>query len=178
MISSPIRLTVLCAGGIAIAGLLVCGVFGRSPKELANVVVTPVTTPSPALTNAQGTSLPEPAGQNVAAQPKPTASAIPSSSPGTNGLPLGVTKEAAEYNKEVYAKLPGIKPPVINTDGRSLGPEAIQALQATRTPVPFPGTDVPAAQGSVSPAPFPQTQSPLQQLLQQKVSPSPAPTGN
>jgi hypothetical protein len=178
MISSPIRLTVLYAGGIAIAGLLVWGVFGRSPKELANVVVTPATTPSPALTNPQGTSVSEPTGQNIAAQPEPTARAIPSSSPGTNGLPLGVTKEATEYNKEVYAKLPGVKPPVINTDGRNLGPEAIAALQASRTPVPFPGTNFPAAQGSVSPIPFPQTLSDIQRVFQPKLSPSPEATGN
>jgi hypothetical protein len=175
MISLPIRLTVLCAGGIAIAGLLVWGVFGRSPKEPANVAMTPVTTPSPALTNPQGTSVPEPTGQNIAAQPEPTASAIPSST-ATNGLPLGVTKEATEYNKDVYAKLPGIKPPVINTDGRNLGPEAIQALQASRTPVPFPGTNFPAAQGSGTPVPFPQTLSEIRQLFQQNASPSPAPS--
>jgi|SRR5580692_1068482 hypothetical protein len=178
MISPSIRLAVLCAGGILVVGLLAWGIFARTSTNSANVTATPVSTPSPVITNNSGEPISELADQNVAVQPEPSTTAIPASSPGTNRLPLGVTKEATEYSKEVYQKLPGIKPPVINTDGRNLGPEALAALQSSPTPMPFPGTSFLAAQGSVSPMPFPKTLEQIRHSLQPSLSPSPAPPGN
>jgi hypothetical protein len=178
MISRPIRLAVLCAAGIAVISLLAWGVFGRSSSSSAGAAAAPITIPSPSSTSSPGSSSPEPVAENGAAQPEPSVNAIPSSSPEPNGFPLGVTKEATEYSKEVYAKLPGVKPPVINTDGRNLGPEAIQALKAPRTPVPYPGTNMSVSQGSATPSPSPQTESQIRQLFQPKVSPSAAAAGN
>ena len=71
-----------------------------------------------------------------------------------NGLPVGVTKEAGIVNPEVYKRLPGLQPPLINRDGRDLGPEALQMLNNLQEEKPFPG-GIPSA--SATPMPFPQT---------------------
>ena len=68
-----------------------------------------------------------------------------------NGLPVGVTADAGK--SEVYKRLPGVQPPLINRDGRDLGPEATQMLE-TRVETPFPG-GLPSV--SATPMPFPQT---------------------
>jgi hypothetical protein len=68
-----------------------------------------------------------------------------------NGLPVGVTPDAGI--SDAYQRLPGIETPLINRDGRDMGPEAIQMLQ-NRQEVPFPG-GIPSA--SATPMPFPRT---------------------
>ena len=68
-----------------------------------------------------------------------------------NGLPIGVRSDAV--NLEAYKRLPGLQPPLINTDGRDLGPEAVHMIES-REEVPFPGGTPPP---SASPMPFPQT---------------------
>lgn len=68
-----------------------------------------------------------------------------------NGLPVGVTSDAGI--SEAYKQLPGVQPPLINRDGRDIGPEAIQMLE-NRQEVPFPG-GIPSA--SATPMPFPRT---------------------
>jgi len=68
-----------------------------------------------------------------------------------NGLPVGVTPDAGI--SDAYQRLPGIQPPLINRDGRDMGPEAIQMLE-NRQEVPFPG-GIPSA--SATPMPFPRT---------------------
>jgi hypothetical protein len=92
--------------------------------------------------------------------PKPTAAFQ------ANGLPVGVTPDAGK--SDVYARLPGIQPPLINRDGRDLGPEATQMLEAPREEVPFPG-GIPSA--SASPVPFPQTTEEANRQAQANASP-------
>jgi hypothetical protein len=90
------------------------------------------------------------AQQHVPMRPLPT----PVMAFQENGLPVGVTRDA-EPDPEIYKRLPGIQPPLINRDGRDLGPEALQMLQTPRTEVPFPGGGTPDP--SATPMPFPQT---------------------
>jgi hypothetical protein len=86
-----------------------------------------------------------------------------------NGLPVGVNQDAG--NSEVYARLPGVQPPLINRDGRDLGPEALQMIQTPHADVPFPGgTPDPSA----TPMPFPGTAEEANRQAQSSVSPSPA----
>jgi hypothetical protein len=74
-----------------------------------------------------------------------------SPTPQQNGLPLGVTQDALNYNRELYRKYPGLKPPLINSDGRDLGPEARVQMQAPPTMLPTP---TPSPGVSVSPFPL------------------------
>jgi hypothetical protein len=84
-----------------------------------------------------------------------------------NGLPVGVTPDAGI--SDAYKRLPGIQPPLINRDGRDLGPEALQMLQ-NRQEVPFPG-GVPSA--SATPMPFPSSVEEANRQAQSYSSPSP-----
>jgi hypothetical protein len=78
-----------------------------------------------------------------------------------NGLPIGVVKDA--FNPEVYKKLPGVQPPIINYDGRDMSAEALSMMQTSREPMPMPGLapQQQQAQGQpgapVQPRPFPKT---------------------
>jgi hypothetical protein len=87
-----------------------------------------------------------------------------------NGLPVGVTPNAGL--SDAYKRLPGVQPPLINRDGRDLGPEAIQMLEAHREEVPFPG-GIPSA--SASPMPFPSSVEEANRQPQGYASPSPGP---
>ena len=86
-----------------------------------------------------------------------------------NGLPVGVSADAGI--SEAYKKLPGIQPPLINRDGRDIGPEAIQMLQ-NRQEMPYPG-GIPSASGT--PMPFPQTVEEANRQAQSYSSPTATP---
>jgi hypothetical protein len=86
-----------------------------------------------------------------------------------NGLPVGVSQDAV--NMDVYKRLPGVQLPLINMDGRDLGPEALQMIQNQTEEKPFPG-GIPSA--SATPMPFPQTVEEANRLLQGSASPLPA----
>jgi hypothetical protein len=85
-----------------------------------------------------------------------------------NGLPVGVTPDAGI--SEAYQRLPGLQPPLINRDGRDIGPEAIQMLNNLNEEKPFPG-GIPSA--SAAPMPFPQTVEEANRQAQAYASPSP-----
>jgi hypothetical protein len=105
-------------------------------------------------------------GQNkVPMRPVPTPKMVLQ----PNGLPVGVTEDAGIANPEVYKRLPGVQPPLINRDGRDLGPEAIQMLQSLQEEKPFPG-GIPSA--SATPMPFPQTVEEINRQLGSYPSPS------
>jgi hypothetical protein len=86
-----------------------------------------------------------------------------------NGLPVGVSPDAV--NMDVYKRLPGVLPPLINMDGRDLGPEALQMIQNQTEEKPFPG-GIPSA--SATPMPFPQTVEEANRQGHSYQSPSPA----
>jgi hypothetical protein len=139
--------------GIVIGLLIAWEVFGRSSIGSPNTPVVPAAAPNqPELQT--GASITPPAIERaLTLEAKPSASASSSSSPASqvNGLPLGVTKDALNYNKELYQKYPALKPPLVNTDGRDLGPEARQQLQAPPIMLPNP---TPSPGVSVSPFPL------------------------
>jgi hypothetical protein len=89
---------------------------------------------------------------------------------GSNGLPVGVTSDAGK--SDVYARFPGLQPPLINRDGRDMGPEAIQMLETPREEVPFPGG---TSSASASPLPFPQTAEEANRQVQGNSSPQTPP---
>lgn len=89
-----------------------------------------------------------------------------------NGLPVGVTSGAGVPNPEVYKRLPGVQAPLINRDGRDIGPEAIQMLQNRQEEMPFPGV-IPSA--SATPMPFPQSVEEANRQSQGLASPSATP---
>ena len=106
-------------------------------------------------------------GQNkVPIRPVPTPKMVFQA----NGLPVGVTKDAGIANPEVYNRMPGLQPPLINRDGRDLGPEAVQMLQNLQEEKPFPG-GIPSA--SATPMPFPQTVEEANRQFGQNASPTP-----
>jgi hypothetical protein len=106
-------------------------------------------------------------GQNrVPIRPVPTPKMVLQ----PNGLPVGVTKDAGIVNPEVYNRLPGVQPPLINRDGRDLGPEALQMLQNLQEEKPFPG-GIPSA--SATPMPFPQTVEEANRQAGSYASPTP-----
>jgi hypothetical protein len=86
------------------------------------------------------------------------------------GLPLGVRPDAV--NMDVYKRLPGVQPPLINTDGRDLGPEAIQMLETNRPVQPFPGAN---PNVSVTPMPFPESAAEANEQAKVFAVPSPSP---
>jgi hypothetical protein len=145
-----LRPVLTLGAGIVIGILIAWGVFGRSSIGSPNTSVVAAATPNQSgfQAGASTTAI----EQAVTLKAKPSASAFSSSSSGpqVNGLPLGVTQDALNYNKELYNKYPGLKPPLINTDGRDLGPEAKQQMQAAPTLLPNP----PPSPG-VSVSPFP-----------------------
>lgn|ERR1700722_19883071 len=147
MTLGSLRPILTLGAGIVIGLLIAWGVFGRSSIGSANTPVVSAATPnqSGASTTAIEQTL------TLEATPSASASSSSSLSPQPTGVPLGVSKDALNYNKELYQKYPGLKPPLVNTDGRDLGPEARQQLQAppTMLPTPTPGPGV-----SVSPLPL------------------------
>jgi hypothetical protein len=85
----------------------------------------------------------------------------------TDGLPVGVRPDAGI--SDVYKRLPGVQPPLINRDGRDLGPEALQMLQTPREEVPFPGG---WPSSSATPMPIPQTLDEINRQAQMQASPT------
>jgi hypothetical protein len=104
--------------------------------------------------------------QHVPIRPVPTPKMVLQA----NGLPVGVAPDAGIPNPEVYKRLPGLQPPLINRDGRDMGQEAIQMLETHQEETPFPG-GIPS--GSATPIPFPQT---LEEAQRARPDLSPAPT--
>jgi hypothetical protein len=139
--------------GIVIGLLIAWGVFGRSSIGSPNTPVVSAATPNQYGLQAGASTIPVAIQQALTLEAKPSASASSSSSPApqVNGLPLGVTQDALHYNKDLYNKYPGLKPPLVNTDGRDLGPEARQQMQAPPTMLPNP---TPSPGVSVSPFPL------------------------
>lgn len=152
MIPVSLRPVVTLGGGVVIGLLIGWGVIGHFSVGSSNHPVTPAATPSQLALQPMASPTPSAAQQTVVAAIEPSPSATPSPGSEVSGLPLGVTQAALNYNKELYRKYPGLQPPLINTDGRNLGPEASQRLQGPPTMLPNPG-GTPLT--SASPAPFP-----------------------
>lgn len=119
-------------------------------------------------TNPQVHAVVDAAKQHVPMRPIPK----PTMAFQANGLPVGVTPDAGVVNPEVYSRLPGVQAPLINRDGRDLGPEAVQMLQTHREETPFPG-GIPSA--SATPMPFPETLEEANRQMQGYASPSATP---
>ena len=194
MLLSYLRPLLLVVAGAAVGGLVAWGLLSRSPQSRtttaqatpavypqATPAVYPQTTPPEFQTesepellrpaNVAGTpeTLEPPA--DIAAQPMPMPSLAPARPPlQSNGLPLGVSPDAV--NMDIYKRLPGVQPPVINQDGRDLGPEAIQMLQTNRPEVPFPGMN---PNGPVTPLALPKTPMEAFRQMQQNAVPSSTP---
>jgi hypothetical protein len=69
-----------------------------------------------------------------------------------------------------YKRLPGVQPPLIDLDGRDLGPEATQMLETHNEEKPFPG-GMPSE--SATPLPFPQSLEEANRQSEAYASPSP-----
>lgn len=194
---SNLRPLLLMLAGAAFGALITFGVMSQKPSVQTNSVLSEVPpkdlkVPSPtkdesdqdsgntpALVNNEGPSdSEEPANleaqalvqtfqkQHIPVRPLPT----PKMALQANGLPVGVTPDAGVPDPEVYNRLPGLQPPLINRDGRDIGQEAIQMMQTHQEETPFPG-GVPSA--SATPIPFPQT---LEEAQRARADVSPAPT--
>jgi hypothetical protein len=174
MTVSQLRPLLFFGAGAAVTSLIFLGLTSRQqPAQQTNLAATGTPSqegkkaaPSPSTTSdivAADTPIAE-------ASPSPTVEAKlakPSASQSTN-LPLGLRPDAV--NMDVYKKLPGVQPPLINWDGRNIGPEAIQMLETHRPEVPFPGTNPNA---TVAPMPFPQSKEEIDQQASQ-IYPSPS----
>jgi hypothetical protein len=110
----------------------------------------------------------EAANRHVPVRPLPTPKMVLQE----NGLPVGVTPDAGVGNPEVYNRLPGIQPPLINRDGRDMSQEALQMLATHQTETQFPG-GVPS--DSATPMPFPQNVEEANRQSQGYASPSATP---
>jgi hypothetical protein len=161
IIPDSFRFLLTLAAGIVIGLLIALGVF--KAFSTGSTLVGPTATPDQAGSRPSAAVTPLVAEKTdlVETTPMPAGSTSPVEQ--ENGLPPGVTREALNYNKEIYQKYPGLQPPHINTDGRSLGPEAIKSFQTSPTMLANP---LPSPISSVTPAPLPFL-SPLE-------SPSPA----
>jgi hypothetical protein len=137
--------------GILVGLLIAWGVFGRSSIGSPNTPVVSAATPNQSGLQAGASTTAIERALTFEAKPSASVSSSSSPSPQVNGLPLGVTPGALSYNKELYQKYPGLKPPLVNTDGRDLGPEARQQMQAPPTMLPNP---TPSPGVSVSPFPL------------------------
>jgi hypothetical protein len=196
---SNLQPLLLLLAGAAVGSLVTFGVLSRKPSIQANNSVSEVPPktlkePSPAeeessedsgntsaLANNEESSDPEdPANlpaqaqlqalqkRHVPIRPVPTPKMVLQA----NGLPVGVTPEAGVPNPDVYKRLPGLQPPLINRDGRDIGQEAIQMLETHQEETPFPG-GIPSA--SATPMPFPQSVEEANRQLQGYASPSATP---
>jgi hypothetical protein len=119
-------------------------------------------------TNSQVQAAVDAAKEHVPMRPIPKATMAFQA----NGLPVGVTPDAGVVNPEVSERLPGVQAPLINRDGRDIGPEAIQMLQTHREETPFPG-GIPSA--SATPMPFPDSVEEANRQSQGYTSPSATP---
>jgi hypothetical protein len=172
MIPVSLRPILTLGGGVAIGLLIGWGVVGHFSMMPSNSPVTPAPTPNQDALQPTASPTPSAAEPPVVAEVKssPSASASPSPAPQGSGLPLGVTQAALNYNTEIYSKYPGLQPPVINTDGRHLGPEATQRITGPATMLANPGgTPLPSA----TPAPFPSIAPLPFPFLNKSASPAP-----
>jgi hypothetical protein len=169
MSSDPLRPFLNLAAGLVIGFLVAWGLFERFSAKPASSSVLAEPAPTALSSQVAVTATPKPADENVVAEGVGSTSASARQTPGgqQNGLPLGVSRGALNYDKGLYQRYPGLKPPLVNTDGRDLSPEATQQLQAAPTLLPNP-TPVPGA--SVGPFPLVIPNSQVDQ------SPSPLPT--
>jgi hypothetical protein len=196
---SNLRPLLLLLAGAAFGALITFGVLSQKPSVQANNSISevpPKTLKAPlpakdesdgdsgniqALANNEETSDPEelanlPAQaelqvrqkQHVPIRPVPTPKMVLQA----NGLPVGVTPDAGIPNPEVYKRLPGLQPPLINRDGRNMGQEAIQMLETHQEETPFPGS-IPSA--SATPMPFPLSVEEANRQMQGYASPSATP---
>lgn len=179
MLQSHLGPLLLIAAGAAVGVLLTWGLMNHNHQAQP---VTP--SPSPALAleqpiPARNHRSPEPVGGSERATETPSnpeAAVQPTPSPTASarqytGLPLGVRPNAV--NMDVYKRLPGVQPPLINTDGRDLGPEAIQMLETNRPVQPFPGVN---PNVSVTPMPFPESAEEANEQAKVYAVPSPSPS--
>jgi hypothetical protein len=153
MIPDALRPVLNLAVGVSLGFLVAWGFFARFSNKSGSAPVSPELTSTPSLASALPTATPKPVDENIVTETNSVASVSPSpaSSGQRNGLPQGVTQDALNYNKELYRKYPGLRPPLINTDGRDLGPEAREQMQAPPTMLPNP---TPSPGVSVSPFPL------------------------
>jgi hypothetical protein len=196
---SNLRPLLLLLAGAAVGSLVTFGVLSRKPSIQANNSVSEVPpktlkAPSPAKEESGEDSVNTPASanneeasdpqdpanlaaqaqlqalqkQHVPIRPVPTPKMVLQA----NGLPVGVTPDAGIPNPEVYKRLPGLQPPLINRDGRDMGQEAIQMMETHQEETPFPG-GIPSA--SATPMPFPQSVEEANRQMQRYVSPSATP---
>jgi hypothetical protein len=110
----------------------------------------------------------EAAKKHVPIQPLPTPKMVLQA----NGLPVGVTPDAGVVNPDVYRRLPGVQPPLVNRDGRDMSQEALQMLATHQTETEFPGGLPPV---SATPMPFPQNVEEANRQSQGYASPSATP---
>jgi hypothetical protein len=168
MISVSLRPIGTLGIGIVLGLLIALGVFGRSSIGSTNAPVSTSVTPSQSELPVAALATASPNEGVLTNLASPSSSALPASSPlpQSNGLPLGVTQNALNYNKELYNKYPGLQPPLINTDGRNLGPEATKGIEGPRTMLPYVGpslnaspiTGFPWSTGGAGPSPLPSAQ--------------------
>jgi len=195
---SNLRPLLLLLAGAAFGSLITFGVLSQKPSVQANNSVSEVPpktlkAPSPAkeessdsnntqalADNEESSDTEDPVNlpaqaqlqalqkQRVPIRPVPTPKMVLQA----NGLPVGVTPDAGVPNPEVYKRLPGLQPPLINRDGRDMGQEAIQMMESHREETPFPG-GIPSA--SATPMPFPQSVEEANRQIQGNSSPSATP---
>jgi hypothetical protein len=166
-----VRFFTILAIGLVCGGLLVWGLVGRNSKAqrtqaepTSSVALSPVATPTAIADRPVESPSPE-----VVVQVTPQASATPivQQHQQTGTLPLGVSPNAVD--PEVYKKLPGVQPPLINYDGRDISGEALNMLQTHRDPVPMPGM----SDQNRKEMPFPKTVEEANGQGQATASPSP-----
>jgi hypothetical protein len=196
---SNLRPLLLLSAGAAVGSLITFGILSQKPSVQTNRGFSEVppkdlkapspakdesdndSGKSPALVNNEEPSDPEePANleaqalvqtlqkPHVPVRPVPTPKMVLQA----NGLPVGVTPDAGIPNPDVYKRLPGLQPPLINRDGRDMGQEAIQMLETHQEETPFPG-GIPSA--SATPMPFPQSVEEANRQMQGYASPSATP---
>lgn len=151
MSTVSLRPMVMLGAGVVIGLLIAWGLFGGFSIGSGNAAGTLAATPSQLGVEPAVSATPSATAEAAVVEANPSPSGSASSSPTTqsNGLPLGVTKDAVNYNKEIYSRYPGLQPPVINTDGRNLGAEATQRMEGPPTMLPPSATET-----SSSPMPF------------------------
>lgn len=198
MVVSTFRALLLVSAGAAVGSLITFGLLNRhqtprddGPVKLAHAPET-LRAPStktkgddnpdntPGLADTQDTSdsaeslnpamqaALEAAKKHVPVRPLPTPKMVLQE----NGLPVGVTPDAGVGNPEVYSRLPGVQPPLINRDGRDMSQEALQMLATHQTETQFPG-GLPS--DSATPMPFPQSVDEANRQVQGYASPSATP---
>ena len=179
MLQSHLSPLLLVTAGVAAGVLLTWGLMNHNHQAEP---VTPSTSPALALgqpTPARSRQSPEPveSSERATGTPSNTEAAVQPTPPPKaiarhyTGLPLGVRPNAV--NMDVYKRLPGVQPPLINTDGRDLGPEAIQMLEMNRPAQPFPGVN---PNVSVTPMPFPESAEEANEQAKVYAVPSPSPS--